>query len=97
MYTRTLFRKIKAIVFENVASTSAGAVDTISSTAYGENFDITVNCSTGTIFLNPLTAATTTNGFKLAEGQALDLKVASSLSIIGDSTTAAYQGIVWET
>ena len=97
MYSRINFRRVKAIVFENVASTSAGAVDTLSSTAYGENFDITVNCSTGTIFLNPLAAATTTNGYKLTEGKDISLKVKSSLSIIGDSTTAAYQGIVWET
>ena len=98
-YVRPIFRRIKHIIFENVASTAANSVDTISSTlstAIGANFDITVHCSTGVIYLNSLAAATTTNGFKLKEDQSVDLKVASALSIIGDSTTAAYQAIVWE-
>jgi hypothetical protein len=96
MFTKTVFRPIKAIIPENVASTSAGAVDTVSSTDYGLNFDITLNCSTGVVYINSLTAATTTNGFRLEEGEAIDLRVSSSLSIIGNSTTAAYQAIVWE-
>ena len=95
-YVRPIYRRIKAIVFENVASTAAGSVDTLGSSVYGANFDITVHCSTGVIYVNPLTAATTTNSFKLKEDQSIDLKVASALSIIGDSTTAAYQAIVWE-
>jgi len=95
-YVRPIYRRMKAIVFENVASTAAGSVDTLGSSVYGANFDITVHASTGTIFVNPLAAATTTNGFKLIEGQSLDLKVLSALSIIGDSTTAAYQAVVWE-
>lgn len=96
IFTRPMFKKVKTIIFENVASTSAGAVDTISSTDYGENFSVTVQCSTGTIYINPLAAATTTNGFALQENESLELKVENQLSIIGDSTTAAYQAIVWE-
>jgi hypothetical protein len=99
IHNRPMFRRVKAIIFESVASTAAGSVDTISSTlstAIGANFDITVHCSTGSIFINPLAAATTTNGFKMIEGQSLDLKVFSALSIIGDSTTAKYQAVVWE-
>lgn len=95
-YVRPIYRRIKAIVFENVASTAAGSVDTLGSSVYGANFDITVHCSTGAVYINPLVAATTANGFKLIEGQSLDLKVLSALSIIGDSTTAKYQAIVWE-
>lgn len=95
-FVRPMFKTVKAIIFENVASTSAGAVDTIGSSVYGENFSVTVQCSTGVVYVNPLVAATTTNGFKLTAGAALDLKVESALSIIGDSTTAAYQAIVWE-
>ena len=95
-YVRPIYRRIKAIVFENVASTAAGSVDTLGSSVYGANFDITVHCSTGVIYVNPLVTATTANGFKLKEDQSIDLKVASALSIIGDSTTAAYQAIVWE-
>jgi hypothetical protein len=95
-FVRPMFKTVKAIIFENVASTSAGAVDTIGSSVYGENFSITINCSTGSIFINPLTAATTTNGYKLKENQSMDLKVESQLSIIGDSTTAAYQATIWE-
>lgn len=99
IHNRPMFRRVKAIIFESVASTAAGSVDTISSTlstAIGANFDITIHATTGVIYINPLAAATTTNGFRVDEDQSLDLKVASALSIIGDSTTAAYQAIIWE-
>lgn len=92
-----VFRKFNTIIPETIPSTTAGVVDTIaSSDGYGENFDVTLHCSTGDIYINASTAATSANGFKLGEDQSIDLKVLSQLSILGGSTTAAYQLIVWE-
>jgi hypothetical protein len=95
-HMRTEYRKTKAIVPITIPSTTAGVVDDISASVYGENFDVYLYCSTGTIFFNPLIAATTANGFRLNESEAIELKVQSNLSIIGDSTTAAYQLLILE-
>jgi len=91
-----MFRRIKAIIPHVIPSTTAGVVHTLGSSIYGANFDITIQCTTGVVYINPLVAATTANGIRMEEGDELDLKVASALSVIGDSTTAAYQGIIWE-
>ena len=97
MYTRPIFKKIRTIIPEVIPSTTAGVVDTIaSSDGYGENFDVTVHCTTGDVYVNATTAATAANGFKLNEDQSLDIKVLANLSIIGGSTTAAYQCIIWD-
>ena len=95
-HTKGVFRKPGTIIPITIPSTTAGVVDLLaSSDGYGLNFDTLLYCSTGTVFFNTLVAATTANGFRLNESEAMEFSVSSGVSIIGDSTTAAYQAIVW--
>ena len=95
-HIRSSFRRIIAIIPEAIPSTTAGVVDTIASTdGYGENFDITLHCSTGDVYINATTVATSANGFKLNEDQSVDIKIKTQLSIVGGSTSAAYQALIW--
>jgi hypothetical protein len=96
MHVRDMYKPVKSIITERVASTTIGTPSIVSSTDYGANFSLTVHCSTGVIWVNPLASATTTNSFKMQEDQSLELKVEDKLYVLGDSTTAAYQGIVWK-
>lgn len=112
MYIRSMFKKIRAIVPETLASTAASTdykPGLISSTklctlpgtttrAWGENFSITIQATTGAIYFLPDVAVepTSVNAFKLPEGYSIDLKIRSFLSVKGDSTTAQLQAIVWE-
>lgn len=62
----------------------------------GQNFSCTLYCSTGVIYINPIVTATTANSFVLNEGKSIDLKVENILSLVADTTTAKFQGFVWE-
>lgn len=91
------FRTPKTIIPQTVASTTAAAVSFITSTTYGENFPITLQCLTGDIHVSTLsTAPSTSVGFKMSGGDVLDLNVESYLALVSTSTSAAYQAIVWE-
>lgn len=94
-YVINKFRKVKAIKPLTFSSTTASVASSLSSTDYGNNFSVTFQALAGNTWINPLVTATT-NSFKLSAGQAIDLVVYDSLSIISDSTTASYQAIVWE-
>ncbi len=111
MYTRPMFKRIIAIVPETLGSTAASTdykIGLISSTclqtipgsslrAWGENFEVTVEATSGNIYIRPDDAVepTSLNAYKLHEGNSIDIKVKSFLSIKGDSTTAKLQAIVW--
>jgi hypothetical protein len=96
-HTRLQFRRAYQIIPVTVPSTTAGVVDVIGSTmGFGENFDLTIHCSTGTLYFNNTTAVTAGTGFKLNQDQSIDLKVKTNVSIIGATTLAAYQAIIWE-
>ena len=93
MHVYNRFREVKTIVTEAVASTTASAASTITSTG---KMAATIICTTGYIWVNPLATATTANGIKLIEGQALDLIIPNTVSLISDTTTASYQAIFWK-
>lgn len=95
MYTREIFKKVKAIIPLTFSSTTASTASSISSATYGNNFQITFHALAGNTWISPIATATT-NSFKLTAGQAIDLTVDTTLSIVSDSTTASYQAIVWE-
>jgi len=98
-YTKTqdYFRKINTIIPITIPSTTANVVDVIASTdGYGDNFDITITASTGTLFITNTTAVSVTNGYTLTEGDTVNIKVQSVMSIVGGTTTAAYSAIIWE-
>lgn len=94
-FVKPMFKKVRAIVPLTFASTTASAASSITSTTYGENFEITLQCVTGTVWVNPLAVATT-NSFAITSGNSLDLLVSNTLSLVSDSTLATYQGIVWK-
>lgn len=93
MHTYNRFRKIRTIVPETFASTTSSVASTLNTTG---DATVSLMCSTGAIWINPLATATTANGFKLNEYDIIDLVVPNSLSIISDSTTAKYQAVIWE-
>jgi hypothetical protein len=95
-FVRPMFGFVNTVIPHTVVASTAGTARTLSSTDYGENFNLTIHCTTGVVFLNPSTVATSANGFKIAEGQSLDLKVSTGLSLVGLTTTAGFQGLVWE-
>jgi len=59
--------------------------------------DITFMCVSGNIWINDSgTAVANTTSIKLTAGQAIDLNVAASLSIISDGSGGTYQYIQWK-
>lgn len=93
MHVFNRFREVKTIVTEALASTTASTASVLNTTG---KTAATVICTTGNIWINPLATATTANSIKLIEGQALDLIIPDSLSLISDSTEAFYQAILWK-
>jgi hypothetical protein len=91
------FRKVGYIIPELAASTTAGTANSsvINYSSYGANFDCTITCTTGDIWIN-IDAAATTSYFKLHEGDAVDFKVGSYISTISTSTAPMYQAIIWD-
>ena len=79
-------------------SSSLCSITGFTTRPYGENFSITIEATTGNLYLCPESTVlpTSTNSFLLAEGSLLDLRIKDHLALVGDSTTAKYQAIVWE-
>lgn len=113
MYVKQRNRKWKAIIPITIASTGTTAaynssvlcsttlclnVPGNSAKVYGDNFEVTVYCTTGTLYLRPGSTIepVVTNSYVLYEGESINLKIDSFLAIKGDTTTAAFQAIVWE-
>ncbi len=112
MYTRSMYKRIRSILGNTIASigtTAAFNSSSLNSTSlcsitgwttrpFGNNFTMTLYCSTGSVYVVPESTVepTSTNAFLLEEGESIDLKVSNFLSVKGSSTTAAFQAIVWE-
>jgi hypothetical protein len=106
MYSRQMFREVRAIFSEKVASTTADSLSSIqssdltinSSSILGRKFDLTVEATTGNVMLGFTTdlASTNNNGILLTEGSIIDLKVDMVLYINSPSTTAQFQAICWK-
>lgn len=104
MYTRGMFREIKQIFEERVASTTAEAHKVIassdvtmgSSSILGQKFDITIEATTGNITVGYSTSVTSTQGYILKEGSCIDLKVSAAIYVCSASTTARFQAIAWK-
>jgi len=89
-YVRDTFAPIKKIIGVTLLGTTAVSIP-VNGNA------ITFACISGSIWINPLaTAVTNETAFRLYTGQAIDLVVKGSLSIISDSS-ATYQAIFWDT
>lgn len=111
MYTRDIYKTIRHIIPETVASTATSTdykSNLLNSTtvcnitgsttrSFGRNFSVTIEATTGAIYILPEVDAepTSTCAFKIPEGGLLDLKIKDLASIKGDSTTAKFQAIVW--
>ena len=93
MHVYNRFREVRTIVPETFASTTAGTANSLNTTSITP---LTIQCTTGTIWINPSTVVTTANGFKLVEGDVLDLLVKSTLSTLSTGVTASYQAIMWK-
>ena len=93
MHVYNRFRQMKTIVPETFASTTASVANTFNTTGYAP---VTMICTTGVIFVNPIVTATEANGFKMYEGDVLDLIVPNTISTFSTGLTAAYQAIIWK-
>lgn len=105
MYNRNMFREVRGIVAERLASASANSISSIQSSdltlnnsVFGQKFDLTVEATTGSVVLGFTTnvASTNNNGIVLTEGSIIDLKVDSALYISSPSTAAKFQAICWK-
>ena len=91
-----MFRKTKAEVGPTACSTSAAVVSFISSTTYGQNFPVTIECLVGDIHYSALSTAPTTTFPKMVAGDVKDLLVLNALALVSTSTGATYQATIWE-
>jgi len=88
----------RASLNSTTSSTTYSA--TLASQIIGSPFECTIAATTGAIYIYPDTptttfVATSSNSFKLGEGEVIDLKVKNYMTLRGDSTTAKYQAIIW--
>jgi len=98
--TRDVFRNVYAFSGEKCASTTANTANSsvINSTTYDAEFNCTLWCTSGEMWINTDTSATT-NDFKLVESTTrnkIDMKVSDFISTIADTTTAKYQYVIWD-
>jgi len=93
LYVREVFKKARSIVPEFIVSSTASVAN---SSIAPNGYPCTLNCTTGTIWVNPLVVATTSNGYKMVESMVLELTSVGAISVISDTTTAKAQAIIWE-
>lgn len=105
-------RRIRSILGNTVASigtTAAFNSSSLNSTTlcsitgwttrpFGNNFSVTLYCTTGNLYVVPESTVepTSTNAFIISEGESIDLKVNTFLSVKGETTTAAFQALIWD-
>jgi len=106
-YTREIYKFMRDSVGHTVASTTAGSVDskTLNSTTvgaftgsvYGAIFDLTIKCTTGTIYVAPNSTVpvSAANGYPLDENESLTFKAKTAVQVVGNSTTAGFSAMVW--
>jgi hypothetical protein len=106
MYNRQMFREVRAMFSDRSASTSANVPSFIkssdltlgSSSILGQKFDLTVEATTGTVYIGFTSNALSTNNnaIMLTEGSIIDLKVDSALYVSAPTTVPRYQAICWK-
>jgi hypothetical protein len=80
-----------------ITITTTGKLWTSTTFSQGEHWDMSVEAISGDIWLSCLTSAvTTTGGFKLLEGDCIDLKVPREISFVSTAATPVLQAIIWE-
>jgi hypothetical protein len=96
MITIDRFKRVFDIKPLTILSTGI-TIWTSTTFSQGQNWDMTLEAIVGDMYITTKsTAPTSTNAFKLVEGDVLDIKVEDYISMLGDSTTAAVQAIIWE-
>lgn len=111
MYTRSIFKQVRHIVEEQIPSsgtstdwdstilnaTSLCSVTGWTTRSLGQNFQVTIEATTGAIYVCPESTVepTSSNSFKVSEDGILDIRVKNFLGLKGDSTTAKFQALVW--
>jgi len=104
MYTRPMFKRIIGAVAEAAPSTTANVINKalVNSTtlsyaarAIGNNFNVTIQATTGSIFLYP-DSTLLTQVYKLHEKESIDLRAVNFVGLLGGSTTAKAQAVFWE-
>jgi len=87
--TRETFARVKSLLGVTAIDASADSITV-------NGMDITFQCVSGNIWINPsITAVANTTAFKLTAGQSIDLNVATTLSIISDGSGGTFQYIIW--
>jgi len=87
---RDAFCPVKAI-------TGVTAIDASADSVVINGEPITFMCVSGNIWINPLTTAVANaTALKLTAGQAIDLVVRGTLSIISDASGGTYQIVKWD-
>lgn len=90
MLVRDAFCPIKSLLGVTAIDASADSISV-------KGQAITFQCVSGNIWFNPFTTAVAnTTAFKLTAGQAVDMVVRDTLSIISDGSGGTYQYIVWD-
>lgn len=90
------FKKVKSIKPVTILTTGI-SIWTSTTFSQGQHWDMSIEAIVGDLYFTTLsTAPTTTNTFKLVEGDCLDIKVEEYIAMLGGSTTAAVQAIVWD-
>lgn len=111
MYIRDMFKGVKHIVPETVASTGATTnyksnllnstticgITGFTTQILGRNFMATIEATSGKIYVLPETDTepTSSNSYTIHEGDRLNLKIKDLASVKGDSTTAKFQALIW--
>ena len=96
MLSKETFKVIKSIKPVTILSTAV-TIWTSTTFTQGQYWDMTIEAISGDMYISTLsTAPTSTNTFKLVEGDCLDIKVEEYISMLGDSTTASVQAIIWD-
>lgn len=96
MLNKDSFKRVFQIKPITILST---AVTIWTSTTFlqGQNWDMSIEAISGDMYISTKTTApTSTNTFKLVQGDCLDIKVEDYISMLGDSTTASVQALIWE-
>ena len=89
-FVQEKFARIKTIV-------GVTAVDATADSITVNGGEITFQCVSGNIWINPnATAVANATAFKLTAGDSIDLAVDSTLSIISDGSGGTYQYITWK-
>lgn len=96
MFYRDIFKRINTIIPPTVMSSSGVTLWTSTTYKQGQNYLLTLEALVGNTWFANTTACSTTTGFKLIEGDCIDISVLENLSFLGESTTSSIQAIIWE-